>query len=86
MPLNLEAANARPCPRCGAEITPIPIVYGLPTHELFEAAERGEVQLGGCMVGDESPEFQCKACQAALPWSTDAGQRIEGLAYIRFGR
>jgi hypothetical protein len=45
------------CPRCGS--AGIPIVYGLPSHELFEAADRGEVALGGCEVFDEQPRWRC---------------------------
>ena len=56
-----------PCPACGAA-DPVPIVYGLPGLDLFEAAERGEVVLGGCLVGSESPEFECRGCGLALPW------------------
>lgn len=37
------------CPRCG-ERNPLRIVYGLPSGAAFEAAERGEFALGGCVV------------------------------------
>ena len=42
----------------------MPIVYGLPAPELFESADRGEVVLGGCVVGfpGEDPTHACKAC------------------------
>lgn len=58
----------RVCPRCGETIQPVPILYGFPTYEAFEASERGEIRLGGCIVGDEDPEFACPACDALLPW------------------
>ena len=32
------------------------------------AAERGEVILGGCIAGDEAPDYQCRDCDAPLPW------------------
>jgi hypothetical protein len=38
----------------------IPIVYGFPSHELFEEAEKGLVKLGGCCVKQDSPEWYCK--------------------------
>ncbi len=60
-----------PCPRCGAR-DPVPIVYGYPDLELGEAERRGEVILGGCLVGPESPEFECRACGVPLPWTTGA--------------
>ena len=43
------------CPRCGARA--IPILRGLPSLEAFEAADRGEIALGGCVVTDEDPDF-----------------------------
>ena len=59
--------ETRRCPRCGsAESTRI--LYGLPTHEAFEAAQRGEISLGGCIVGPESPDYECRGCGGALPW------------------
>jgi hypothetical protein len=58
-----------PCPRCGSAEA-IPIVYGYPTPEAFEASERGEFRLGGCVIGPESPEFECAGCGAELPWAT----------------
>jgi hypothetical protein len=35
------------CPECGSNEYVVPIVYGYPSEELFEAADRGEVCLGG---------------------------------------
>ncbi len=46
----------------------MPIVYGYPSVEMFEQADRGEIRLGGCVVGDESLDFTCPACGALLPW------------------
>jgi hypothetical protein len=54
------------CPKCGGKM--VRIVYGEPTEELIEAAERGEVILGGCcIIADEngsvtSPEWGCINC------------------------
>ena len=56
------AAGAPPaCPNCGSERV-TPIVYGLPSVQGMEAAKRGEVVLGGCMVYDLSPRWFCQAC------------------------
>ena len=49
------------CPRCGSEDV-LPIVYGYPGPELFEESLAGQVRLGGCMVGPDSPEFHCEVC------------------------
>ncbi|MBA2266425.1 MAG: hypothetical protein H0W17_08535 [Chloroflexi bacterium] len=56
-----------PCPTCGASKA-VPILYGYPTFELFVASERGEVRLGGCIIGEESPDYECGGCGNALPW------------------
>ena len=49
------------CPSCGSEDR-ILILYGYPTREASERADRGEVSLGGCVVGDESPKWECRTC------------------------
>ena len=49
------------CPKCRSPVI-VEIVYGLPGPELFEAASRGEVELGGCLVADFQPEWACRAC------------------------
>ena len=41
---------------------------GYPTFEMGEAADRGEIRLGGCVIGPESPDYQCLRCNAQLPW------------------
>ena len=55
------------CPTCGSTEA-IPIAYGYPSTEMAEAAERGEISLGGCVIGPESPELECASCGAELPW------------------
>lgn len=49
--------GGRKCPSCGAP--GIRIVYGMPGAELFEAADRGEVVLGGCVIGGDDPDLAC---------------------------
>ncbi len=51
------------CPECGTNHV-VPIAYGYPSSETFEAAQRGELMLGGCMVGVGNPTHHCKACEA----------------------
>lgn len=55
------AANFLPLdvhPRLGVGLPRVlPIVYGLPTPETFQAARRGEVYLGGCVVYDNAPRW-----------------------------
>lgn len=49
------------CPQCHQK-TGVDILYGMPTIEAFEQAERGEIVLGGCCAESDSPERQCTAC------------------------
>jgi hypothetical protein len=61
------------CPTCKVGKL-IPIVYGMPEGELIEQSERGEVELGGCVVSSEvfdperglisgDPELICPKCE-----------------------
>ena len=50
------------CPKCGCP-NYIPIVYGYPTHEAFEKADKGELILAGCCIfEDNPPNKKCKNC------------------------
>lgn len=53
--------SKKKCPACGATDT-IVILYGMPTYEAFEASERGEIVLGGCIVLAANPDRHCKIC------------------------
>lgn len=72
-----RARTARVCPRCGSRDV-VRIVYGLPTYETFQRAERGEFELGGCVVGREGgdPNRFCRSC--GLEWIYDrrASRRV----------
>ena len=57
------------CPTCSA--VTIPIIWGMPADpELFEQAERGEVELGGCVLGFDNPD---RVCRGPVPhyWRDD---------------
>jgi hypothetical protein len=65
-------ANGSKCPSCKTQNL-IPIVHGLPFRELIEQSERGEVELGGCIVTEVldpksgyisgDPELYCPKCE-----------------------
>lgn len=44
------------CAECDTTVRPV--LYGLPTYEAFEAAERGEFHIGGCLIGS-GPDARC---------------------------
>ena len=52
------------CPKCDSIEKVIPIVYGLPSKDLIKAAERNEVSLGGCTVG----EYNCRCGECGHRW------------------
>ena len=38
-------------------------MHGLPGSELIEAAIRGEVRLGGCIIEGEDLQWACPVCE-----------------------
>lgn len=52
------------CPVCSGSV--IEIAYGLPDDELMEAARRGEVAIGGCIVEHGQPTHMCRMCSTRL--------------------
>lgn len=45
------------CPEC--QQPAIPIGYGYPGPEMIDAAQKGEIRLGGCIVWDDMPTHTC---------------------------
>lgn len=65
----VHAGDAERCPACGSSAGPIQVVWGYPTPETEEAAERSEVLLGGCLP--EGHNAECRGCGA--PWGQSGG-------------
>ncbi len=57
----MVAKHRGACPKCDSEKV-VPIVYGFPTDETMEAARRGEVSLGGCIIMGDDPNRECQDC------------------------
>ena len=53
------------CPSCKAK-EGVDIQYGMPSYEAFEASQRGEIALGGCVINDGDPKRRCLKC--AYEW------------------
>ncbi len=49
------------CPECKQK-SGVNIIYGYPTDEATQQAERNEVTLGGCMQEIGAPDRQCLSC------------------------
>lgn len=56
------------CPNCGSA-TGLVVVYGMPSLDLFEAAENDQVALGGCVIVPGQPDYRCSAC--GHQWMSD---------------
>ena len=50
------------CPSCGGEL--LPLVFGYPSPEMMKAANRGEIALGGCVLPEDPPLYECSACDS----------------------
>ena len=48
------------CPKCGGKKL-LRMVFGFPDAETVEAAQRGEIALGGCGL-DRFRHFECAQC------------------------
>jgi hypothetical protein len=56
----------RKCSECGSKRI-ANIQYGMPAFsELEQDIELGRVVLGGCLVGDNDPDWQCADCDACF--------------------
>jgi len=58
----MRKARKSNCPICKS-INVTPIVYGYPSPETFEKAERGIDELGGCCIEPDDPHWFCKDCE-----------------------
>ena len=54
------------CAKCGRRVRK-PVVYGYPDPETMRQAERGEVVLGGCEIGEAVDPWCCEACEPVSP-------------------
>lgn len=54
----------RKCPCCGGKV--VPIIYGYPSPDARDAAMRGEIVLGGCVVDIGDPDWMCVDCGASF--------------------
>jgi hypothetical protein len=61
------------CPDCLEAPVGVPFVFGLPSVEMFEGAERGEFVLGGCVLAPgPTPRWACPQCERPLGWEAAA--------------
>lgn len=63
--MEFEKKEKIKCPKCLGFNT-IKIVYGYPTQQKKEAKERGEIELGGCVIMGFQPNRKCLDCHTAF--------------------
>ena len=71
------------CPKCKSENI-VPIMYGYPSCEAFEDAEKGNLKLGGCEIlidGFAMPDRFCKDCETE--WCVDILE-ADAIKKVRF--
>ncbi len=71
------------CPKCKSENI-VPIMYGYPSNEAFEEAEKGNLKLGGCEIlidGLAMPDRFCKDCKTK--WCVDRLE-ADAIKKVRF--
>ena len=49
------------CPKCKSNMI-IDIIYGFPTKKMLEDASYNKINLGGCDISPNNPDFKCKSC------------------------
>lgn len=52
----------RKCRNCN-NTTVVKISYGNPTEWVMQMAEEGKLVLGGCIILENSPDWQCVQCK-----------------------
>lgn len=52
------------CPICKSNM--VSILYGMPSSEAIEKAERQELFIGGCMITNDNPKYHCYKCQKSF--------------------
>jgi len=50
------------CPKCKSTNDVILIHYGYPSGEMAEEHDAGKIELGGCVIDSENPNWYCKKC------------------------
>ncbi|MET0725557.1 MAG: hypothetical protein ABWY36_04345 [Leifsonia sp.] len=63
------------CPDCGSGAT-IQIIYGIPDAVLREAAEEGDVILGGWLGETDAPTRHCRGCGSEWLEADDYIERL----------
>ena len=59
----VKQKNKPKCPKCSSNINVVPIKYGFPGLEMQKEAAKGQIELGGCGIEEDAPDWHCKECE-----------------------
>ena len=64
----------RKCPQCESSRIVV-VLYGMPefSPELDKSLKEGKIELGGCCIGNDDPQWKCAECDADIYKETDKG-------------
>ena len=51
------------CPKCSSKDFVVPIVYGFPGNEMQKEYNEEKIELGGCLIEEDAPDWYCKECE-----------------------
>ena len=61
--LKIKQKNKPKCPQCSSNINVVEIKYGFPGLEMQDEAAKGQIELGGCVIDEDAPDWYCKECE-----------------------
>jgi len=64
-PLFFAKRKPRQCPACKSKNV-ASIMYGDPSSEAIEQAEKKKIVFGGCCISGRDPSWQCLDCQVEI--------------------
>ena len=59
----MKRKNKPKCPKCSSKDSVVPIVYGFPGYEMQKEYSEGKIELGGCVIEKDAPDWNCKECE-----------------------
>jgi len=59
----MKRKNKPKCPKCSSKDFVVPIEYGFPGTEMQKKYSQGKIELGGCGIKKDAPDWHCKECE-----------------------
>ena len=59
----MKRKNKPKCPKCSSKDSVVPIVYGFPGDEMQKEYHERKIELGGCVIEEDAPDWYCKECE-----------------------